>query len=111
MFAIICNARSGKTVGVRRLALIDRSKTRRRWWTSDNEALIQVFADRPSADAKAAQLTKNNARVVPLAEAQALIRAQKTNIHHVKEEKARARDHAECMDAFEAGWDGHKNVF
>lgn len=109
MYAIICDARSGKNQGVRLLALVDRKKTRRFWWTSDNAKLILEISDRAEAEAKAADLKQNNARVVSYADAKRQIKSQKRKILEIKEDQARNRDHQNCMDAVELGWDAHKD--
>jgi len=49
-FAIICEARKGHRQGIEFLALVDRSKTTKRWWTSDDSSLILQINDVAAAD-------------------------------------------------------------
>jgi hypothetical protein len=84
MYAIICDARLGKTLGVKHLALVDRKLTRRMWWTTNSKALIAAFSDLKAAEEKAAQLAQNNARVVPHEKAQRMIEEQKLRIEELE---------------------------
>ena len=34
-YAILCDARKGSSLGVEKIALVDRKKTKSQWWTSD----------------------------------------------------------------------------
>ena len=97
-YAIICDARSGKRYGIDTLALVDRSKTKKRWWTSDCPELIMKFRKKSAADYSAKRMRKNNARVVAFDEAYEIITTQDETIgiHEANMEN-------------EAGWDGHKN--
>lgn len=108
MFAIICTARSGHSKGVHTLALVDRKKCRRLWWTSDNKAIIEVFNDRKAAVERAAKLAQNNPRVVELRSAAHLIDCQKRNIRADIERREAEQDYKDSMSSAEMGWDGHK---
>ena len=108
MYAIICDARSGRNIGVTRLALIDRRKTRRMWWTSDNKSLVQSFSDKSEAQAKADQLSQNNARVVPYAKAVSMMEEQAIKIRQAEQDLARQKDHDANMEDPDLSWDAHK---
>jgi hypothetical protein len=108
MYAIICKARSGKDKGVRILALVDRKKTRRLWWTSDNIAHIQTFDTLHEAETRAGRLTQNSVRVLPYEKVCNKIRAQNQRILAAQESRDRIQDDRDCLDAVELGWDAHK---
>lgn len=96
-YAIVQEVRAGGDRGIEILGLVDRAKTRRQWWTSDDPSLLIRYGSRRAADSACGRLRFNNATVVPF-------RAAKAQL----EEQRRAVEHAEAMDAVEAGWDGHK---
>jgi len=107
MFAIICNARKGSTQGIHTLALVDRTKCRTLWWTSDNRRIIEAFATKPVAEARAKALSKNTPRVVSLDYAKDLMKRQGEAV----DEHAAEKDRLAGLDAVEWGWDGHKNAW
>lgn len=97
-FAIIQNARVGKRLGIAFLGLVDRAKTKRLWWTSDDPSLLMRFDHKGAAVNAAKRLRRNNAQAVPYSHAVRVLREQSANI-----------DHEIAMDAMEEGWDGHKH--
>lgn len=64
-FAIIQDARAGQSLGIDILALVDRSKSNRYWWTSDDESIAICYRSEAAARFAAGRLRQNNARVVP----------------------------------------------
>lgn len=100
MYAIICDAKKGKSLGMEILALTDRSKTKDTWWTSDNESLIMAFNKRSAAEYFCKQLRYNNAEVVSYNSAIKYIRDQSNEIMH-----------REALASCEMGWDEHKDSF
>lgn len=98
MFAIICDARAGESLGIDVLALVDRAKSRRRWWTSDDASIALAYEKRTAADFAARRLRRNNVHVVPFS-----VAARQLN------RQASAIDHHEAMTSLEEGWDGHKD--
>lgn len=106
MFGIICNARKGRSLGIDVLALVDRTRNKNRWWTSDNPNIAICYTSEPAALFAASRLRKNNVRVVPFSRLKSLLSSQVEAI----EEAERDADHQNGMAAVEFGWDGHKNV-
>lgn len=98
-YAIICNARKGHNLGVDVLGLVDRSKSKRLWWTSDAPNLLLIYQKRDAADFAAKRLRKNKPRVVPADEARRLLTSQSRNICRAEIEA----DHAAAMAEAEAG--------
>jgi len=96
-YAIVCDARKRYDLGIEVLALVDRAKTKKTWWTSDNANLILHYRKESAAQFTCRRLRKNNARVVPYGEAIGMI-----------EEQAQDIERAENMDTDEQGWDAHK---
>lgn len=96
-FAIVCDARCGESLGVHSLALVDRSKCRSMWWTSDEPEIAIRYARQSAARFAARRLKRNNARVVPFDEAVSILTDQ-----------ARGIDHASAMSDAEQGWESHK---
>lgn len=96
-FAIIQRARTGQRMGIAWLALVDRSKCKRQWWTSDTIGLAIRYESRSAADFAARRLRRNDAQVVPFAEAKRLINQQDADIMFDR-----------AMSDAEMGWDGHK---
>jgi len=91
-YAIICDARQGWKLGISTLALVDRSKTKRTWWTSDSEHLIFRFELRSAAEYSLRRLRRNRARIVSYSYACSIINEQDKDIMH---NEAQAED----------GWD------
>ncbi|WP_116082050.1 hypothetical protein [Tropicimonas sp. IMCC34011] len=104
MYAIICNARKGASMGISTLALVDRAKSKSLWWTDHNSELAMKYRKRSAAEFAASRLKQNNARVVSSAFAHAILSRQFRAIVTAEREA----DDAKCMDAAEAGWDAHK---
>lgn len=105
-YAIICNARKGASLGVGVLGLVDRSKSKSLWWTSDAPNLLLIYQKRDAADFAAKRLRQNRPRVVAADEARRLLSSQSRNICRAENEA----DHAAAMADAEAGWDGHKDL-
>ncbi len=96
-YAIICDARKGESLGIEVLALVDRSKSKRLWWTSDDAGIAIQYIKLDAARFACKRLRRNNARVVPFADAKRMLHGQSNEIMH-----------NEAMSDTEAGWDGHK---
>ena len=99
-YAIICDARKGRNLDIEVLAYIDRTKTKRSWWTSDAHYLIMKFRKRSAADYSCNKLRKNDPRVINYKTAVKLINEQDNHITHM-----------EANAASVEGWDGHKDSF
>jgi hypothetical protein len=99
-YAIVCDARRGEGFGIETLALADRSKTKKLWWTSDDPYLILNSRKKDAALFAAKRLTRNNPQVVDYSAAVSLIRHQSNEIAH-----------QEAMMDSEMGWDAHKDQF
>ena len=99
-YAIICDARKGKNLGIEILAYADRSLTKSMWWTSDSEWLVMAFRKRSAAVYSCSKLSRNNARVVSYEIAVSMIKEQSREIIHL-----------EALASSEEGWDGHKDTF
>ncbi len=81
------------------LFMVDRCRQKASFWSNQTVDAF-IFSDKGAADRKAKIFKHNNPRVLTLEAAQAIVRENELDrIHHVG------------MDSFEAGWDGHKNVF
>lgn len=104
MYAIICDARMGDSLGINTLALVDRKKSKKLWWTSDNVTLILGYKKRDAAVWASKRLKRNNARVVDYNAAMQIIASQNLEINHTL-------DHQAGMAAMEDGWDGHKGAW
>ncbi len=96
MYAIICDARRGASLGISVLAMVDRSKVRDRWWTSNEPHDAMRFRSKAAAERVAGRLEQNNARVVPFDYAEALLTDQAETI-----------DERKAMEAQELGLDEH----
>lgn len=105
MFAILCDAREGRDQGIRVLALVDRSKERRLWWTSDNPGIVRSYDTRPEAEAACNKLGRNNPRVVSFEEMRSTLRDQARRISEAEEE----REDQKILAETEMGWDAHKD--
>ncbi len=99
-YAIICDARKGHELDIETLAYVDRSKTKKMWWTSDTEYLIMEFMKKSAAEHSCNKLRKNDPRVVSYKTATKLINEQSNHIIHM-----------EANAASVEGWDGHKDSF
>lgn len=99
-YAIVCRARAGRRLGIEVLMLVDRAKTRRLWWTSDDPTLAIRYRSEAAARFAAHRLRYNDAHVVPFEEAAREVRQQAADIMH-----------HEIMADLEMGWDGYKEAF
>lgn len=99
-YAIVCDARKGESLGIGTLALVDRAKTKKLWWTSDDPFLILHYQKMDAALFAAKRLTRNNAHVVSYSDAVNAIA-----------EQAKEISHQEAMMDSEMGWDAHKDQF
>ena len=97
-YSIICDAQTGESFGIEKLALVDRDKSRDIWWTSDNPDLILSYRKKSSAEFACRRLNYNNPTVVSLKEAQEIIETQRKDI-----------EYQECMNETEQGWESHKS--
>jgi len=97
-YAIICDARNGRSLGVKFLALVDRSKTKTLWWTSDDPWLAIRYRSKKAASYACKRLRMNNPRVVDFDEMAAALQEQGICIV----------DALAAAD-METGWDGHKH--
>lgn len=97
-YSILCESQQGSELGVSVLGLVDRSKSKRLWWTSDEPALLLRYESREAAEYACKRLKHNSARVVTSRYAEECLSGQRQCI----------ADHEAAMDAVEWGWDGHK---
>lgn len=98
-FAIICDARAGESLGIHTLALVDRSKTRLLWWTSDDWSIAINYRKREAAEFAASRLKKNRACVVPFEQAMRTLQAQAKAIREAEDD-----DWGHLLDS---GYGGH----
>lgn len=98
-YAILCNARSGRDLGIKVLALVDRRKSRKHWWTSDSIDLMLTFPTETAANKVLRNFKHNNARVVSYRNAAMAITGQRESIDATEN-----NPHVN-MDR---GWDTHK---
>lgn len=88
-YAIVCDARRGRHIGLTTLALVDRNKTKEQWWTSHESHLILRLWDRQAAENRINKLSIGNPRIVMFEEAVKIIEDQETMImQHEAEESA-----------------------
>jgi hypothetical protein len=105
MYAIICDARKGRNLGINTLALVDRGKTKKLWWTSDNPDLILGFHKKSAAEFALSRLKMNNPRIASLNEAKTEIASQRKAINEAMDCLEEDTAHMEN----ELGWEGHKS--
>lgn len=98
-FAVICDARAGERLGIGILVLVDRAKTKARWWTSDDASIAIRYEKADAAKFAAKRLRFNGARVVDFAGAAKALREQAAEILCV-----------EALAEGEQGWDSHKDL-
>ena len=105
MFAILCDAREGRDMGIRVLALVDRSKERRLWWTSDNPSIVRTYDSREEAQEACDKLGRNNPRVV------SLDKMKRKLIDQTREIAQAEREHEDrqIIDDADMGWYAHKD--
>ena len=100
-YSIICNARKGNDLGISKLGLVDRSKSKSYWWTSDNPNLLMKFEKKEAALFSCKRLRKNNPVVVNSDIAIRIINEQAINLENLIDD----------FDSEGAGWDAHKGSF
>lgn len=108
MFGIICDARKGK--GISTLALVDRARSKRLWWTSDDANIAICYESKSAAEFAAGRLKKNNARVVPFVRVQQTLNDQRSRRQDLEGwwiEDNVTRDRLNEGEGL--GWDAHKN--
>lgn len=113
MYAIICNARKGHSLGIETLALVDRNKRTDLWWISDDPSCVMDFKKYEIAKSQLKRLKYNNARIVHIEKAKEILEAQQNEIVARQEEAIFNDDPIEdddIMDFVEWGWDGHKEI-
>lgn len=96
MYAIICDANQGRELGINNLALVDRTLTKKLWWTSDNSSIIMNFRKRDLAEAVLKKLHHNNPQIVSFQIALNMINYQSKQVI------------AESLSDYELGWDDYK---
>ena len=101
-YGIICNARAGH--GIKKLALVDRTKSKIRWWISDCAAIAIEYKSKAAAEFACSRLNRNNPKVVPFADVRRIMQEQ----DEIRREIDRQLDHEAGCEAMEEGWDGHK---
>lgn len=97
-YAIICDARKGHNLGIDILALVDRAKSRRYWWTSDNPHIMINYRSKRAAQFACKRLRRNNARIVDYSFAVKCVAAQNKNIS----------EYEDYIDDYDQSWDAHK---
>ena len=107
MYGIIQDARKGVGLGVEVLALVDRSRSRRFWWTSDNANIAICYEKKSAADFAAGRLKRNGARVVRFFEVQRLLSEQVNRMNSIE---ANAAHEAIIAEGEGPGWDAHKDA-
>lgn len=107
MYGIICDARKSGGMPVSTLALVDRARSTRLWWTSDNANIAICYEKRSAADFAVSRLKKNRARVVPFVRVQQILSDQADRIR----DRERQRFHEACLRDADQSWDAHKDTF
>jgi len=97
-WSIICDSRYGRRKGITTLALVDRKKTKKYWWTDSDINIIINYRCKIAATFVAKRLKKNNARVVSYTQAVRILEDQENLI---MEDEAN-------LEA-EMGWDAYKS--
>jgi hypothetical protein len=98
-YAIISDSRKGQELGIEILALVDRRKTKKLWWISDDSRLIMNFKTKVSAQLACSRLKRNNARIVSYKNACKYIDRQEDSICHYEAEEFCGLDYlSECGD-------------
>lgn len=96
-YAIIKRAYKGRRLGISTLALVDRAKSKKLWWTSDNPHIILDYKSKDAALFAAGRLRFGEVKVVHFSDAVALILDQIKSID-------KERDYS---SAFDGSWDEH----
>lgn len=84
MYAILVNADDGQHLGIECLAMVDRTKSEKLWWISDNENLIMCFKSYKNAKKQLDRLKHKNPRIVNFSFAKQKIIEQKESIRNYK---------------------------
>lgn len=79
-WVVVRDADKGEELGIGFLAMVDRSKTKDSWWTSDDQSIMMVFNNRGAAIKSANRLRFGNARVVSHDYAKNIIEEQANSI-------------------------------
>ena len=79
-YAVICDARHGEAYAVKYLALVDRTKERNLWWTSDDPTIVLKYVRHHAAAYAVKRLKHNNPRIVSYEEAVSIIQQQQQSI-------------------------------
>lgn len=103
MFCIVCTARKGEGLGIEVLGLVDRKKSKRLWWTSDNPSLLIRYKCREAAVYAASRLKFNKVMVTDATYAEHHLKRQAKLIVEAENE----RMHLEALD--DPSWDAHKD--
>lgn len=85
-YVIVQDARKGESYGIQQLFLVDRKKSKRLWWTSDNPSIVLVYEKKEAADFAASRLRMNNARVISDNMAFANLDSQQNAIQQAEDE-------------------------
>lgn len=99
-YAIVCDARKGAALQITTLALVDRKKSKKFWWTSDSPELALNYKKFSAAQFAARRLKKNRVRVVDFQDACKILEEQADSIL--------AHKLGDGVDPRE--WDGHKGL-
>ena len=99
-YAVIRNAEVGQSLGISILMLVDRTKSKARWWTSDEPNLAIRYRSEDAARFAARRLRFGGVRVVDFDEAARQIQRQDREILPER-----------AMSDTEQGWDGHKEMY
>lgn len=97
-YCIICDARSGYDLGISHLALVDRRRCKKSFWTSDDWTKVMVFPSKHQAETALRGYRFNNPQVVSRKEAIDILNEQANEINH-----------HDAMISCEMGWDAHKD--
>lgn len=109
MYGIIQDARKGK--GISTLALVDRQRSKRLWWTSDNANIAICYEKKSAAEFAAKRLRRNRARVVPFARVQQILNDQRAKRQVLERGWDRDNLRRELDREGEGlGWDAHKDT-
>jgi len=98
-YAIVCDARRGHNLGIDILMLVDRSRCKSLWWTSDDPRIAINYRDLNAAQFACKRLRRNRARVVMFDDAARVLRRQARDIFAVEVERL----------ADDPSWDSHKS--
>lgn len=100
-WGILRKARKGQSLGIKVIAMVDRSKCRSQWWTSNEPDLIMDFHYQAAAEKRASGIP--NARVADIDHVRQRIREQAEAIEEAEWE----REDFDLLD--DPSWDAHKS--